>query len=396
MAPRKNGTGYSYRRHKSSGQAVVSLPRGDGTYKDYLLGEYGSRQSKAEYHRILAEWQARGGRVEAHADITIAELLVTYRRWAKSYYRDSDGDTTREVEHINYAIRPLKAMYAHTIAADFGPLALKACQNWFLELELTRKRINRETHRLRKIFKWAVSEQILPPAVYQALLTVECLKAGRSGAKDGAPVKPVDLELVDKTLPHLNAHVRALVQFMRFTGCRTTEACLLRPCDIDRSQTIWVYRPSRHKTMLLGKERIICIGPRGQELLRPHLDSCGPDEFIYSPQRMARERSAALRQARKTLVQPSQQNRRSRKPKRAPGERYDPNVIGKAVARACDKAGLTRWNPYRLRHTFATMARAAHGIDAAQVALGHDHATITLTYAEKDAALAAKVAESLG
>ncbi len=59
MARRKNSSDPSYRLHEASGQAIVSLPRGDGAYKDYLLGPYGSKESKAEYHRILAEWQAR-------------------------------------------------------------------------------------------------------------------------------------------------------------------------------------------------------------------------------------------------------------------------------------------------------------------------------------------------
>ena len=43
----------SYRRHKQSGQAIVTVNL-DGTRRDYLLGPYGSAESKQEYERILA------------------------------------------------------------------------------------------------------------------------------------------------------------------------------------------------------------------------------------------------------------------------------------------------------------------------------------------------------
>ncbi|HEV3146287.1 MAG TPA: hypothetical protein VGZ47_20540 [Gemmataceae bacterium] len=48
----------SYRLHKQSGQAVVTLPDArTGKGKDMLLGEYGSEESKKEYQRVIREWQ---------------------------------------------------------------------------------------------------------------------------------------------------------------------------------------------------------------------------------------------------------------------------------------------------------------------------------------------------
>lgn len=399
MARRTTGSDPAYRLHKQSGQAIVSIPRGDGTYKDYLLGPYKSPDSHVEYHRILGEWRASGQRLPASelpGDLTIAELLLQFKLYAQDYYRDVDGNVTREVEHIQYAIRPLLALYPHTPASGFGPLALEACQQWFIDLGLARTRVNRETHRIRKIFKWAVSKEMLDVKVYQALLTVQTIAPGRRGVKEGKRVRPVDLGVVEKTLPHLNPHVRALIQVMRYTGARTTEVCIMRPCDIDTSVEPWVYRPAKHKTQTLGHERVICIGPRCREVLEPFIERCGWEEFIFSPARMTAERSAALRAGRQTPVQPSQRCRRSQRPKTAPGARYTPNSVGLAVARACGRAAVTRWNPYQLRHTFGTLARAAAGIDGAQTALGHNHPTITLTYAEKNAKLAAEVARLIG
>ena len=43
-----------------------------------------------------------------------------------------------------------------------------------------------------------------------------------------------------------------------------------------------------------------------------------------------------------------------------------------------------------MRHLYATMVRRVYGLEAAQVLLGHAHAAITETYAERDATLATK------
>jgi hypothetical protein len=50
----------TFRRHKRSGQAIVTLPDGLGGRRDVLLGKYGTATSRAEYARALAEWEAGG------------------------------------------------------------------------------------------------------------------------------------------------------------------------------------------------------------------------------------------------------------------------------------------------------------------------------------------------
>jgi hypothetical protein len=47
----------SYRLHKQSGQAIVTLTDGLGGRRDVLLGKYGTPESRAEYARVLAEWE---------------------------------------------------------------------------------------------------------------------------------------------------------------------------------------------------------------------------------------------------------------------------------------------------------------------------------------------------
>jgi len=53
----------SYRLHKASGRAVVSI---DG--RDFDLGLHGSDESRAVHDRLIAEWLANGRRIPADDD----------------------------------------------------------------------------------------------------------------------------------------------------------------------------------------------------------------------------------------------------------------------------------------------------------------------------------------
>jgi hypothetical protein len=85
---RKPGTNPASHPHKNSGQAIVSLPKGDGTYKDCLLGALDSPESKFDYHRLLAELRVNGRRLPAAdlpADLTMAELLLQHKLNCEDY-----------------------------------------------------------------------------------------------------------------------------------------------------------------------------------------------------------------------------------------------------------------------------------------------------------------------
>ncbi len=119
----------TYRLHKASGQAIVTLPDGSGGRRDVLLGKHGSAASKAEYLRVIAEWEASGRRIAPAkgnaGDITIYELMAAFVKHAQTYYV-RDGKRTAEVDCIKSAVRPLGLLYGHTMVKDFGPLAAKA------------------------------------------------------------------------------------------------------------------------------------------------------------------------------------------------------------------------------------------------------------------------------
>src|SRR5262245_49196332 len=122
----------TYRLHKSSGQAVVTLTDPCGCRRDRLLGTYGSPDSHAEYRRVLAEWEAAcrtlpvGAAVGA-TDLTVAELaLRAWDQFVTQHYRDADGQPTNEQNNFRQALAPLLQSHAHTLAREFGPQGLKA------------------------------------------------------------------------------------------------------------------------------------------------------------------------------------------------------------------------------------------------------------------------------
>lgn len=213
----------NYRLHRPSGQAVVTL---DG--RDFYLGPHGTEASRAEYDRLVGEWLANHRRLPQTkaADLSIHELLVAYLRWADSYYRES-----AEPENIRYTIRPLAALYGHTPAADFGPLALKTVRQRMIEDGLCRREINKRIGRIVRIFKWAVENELLPGSVVHALKAVAGLRRGRSEVRESEPVKPVPAAFVEAIRPHVLPQVWAMIELQRLTGMRPGEVVALKGCN---------------------------------------------------------------------------------------------------------------------------------------------------------------------
>jgi hypothetical protein len=106
----------NYRKHKQSGQAVVTLTDGFGRRKDVLLGKHGTQQSRVEYARVITEWEASGRRLPAAptSDRSMAELLDVFWNYIEEHYRRQDGSPTTEVWEYKMALRPLRHLYGHT------------------------------------------------------------------------------------------------------------------------------------------------------------------------------------------------------------------------------------------------------------------------------------------
>lgn len=381
-----------YRKHKPSGQAVVTL-----NGKDHYLGPHNSKTSIAEYDRLIAEWLAAGRRLpqdDPEQPFTVTELLAAYLEHCERHYV-KNGEPTSELSCIKIALGPVRKLYGRTQARDFGPLALKACRQTMIEAGWARKSINTHVGRIRRMFKWGAENELVPGQIWTDLQSVQGLQKGRSEAVETAPVKPVPVPFVRAVESHVSRQVWAMIRLQELTGMRPGEVVILRTCDLDTRGKVWIYVPESHKTEHHGRGREIYLGPKAQEVLRPFLRT-DLAAYLFSPAAALRERAAELRANRKTPVQPSQQNRRARKPKKQPGERYSTESYHRAVAAGIRKANAARreadpeaaevphWHPNQLRHNAGTAARKEGGLELSQLVLGHSKADVTQVYAERD------------
>ncbi len=407
MAPAAPSRVPSYRRHKATGQAVVTL-----SGRDCYLGKFNTQKSKAEYDRLIAEWIASGRQLpkSSKTDLRIVELVATYLDFAEGYYV-KNGKPTDTIYGIKVVIGLLQRYYGHTRSADFGPLALKALQQRMIDEGHSRRYINDNVDRIRRIFKWAVSEELVSPSVYQGLQAVAGLRKGRTAARETTPIRPIDDATVDATIEFLPPIVADMVRLQRLTGCRPVELCILRPCDVDTSCDVWRYVPESHKTEHHGRERVIFIGPRAQDVVRPYLLR-EKTAFCFVPAESERRRNTERRENRKTPLTPCQASRHGKMHrKREPGQRYTMDSCRRAIDRAITRANEVRrkntpdredpvmlepWAPNRLRHSAATEIRRRYGLETAQVTLGHATADVSQIYAERDMSKAAAVMREVG
>jgi integrase len=405
----------------------------NGIRRTRTLGAWGSPEADVEYKRFLAEFATGTTQRPDSPDMTVNEVMIAFLKHAEMHYRNPDGALTSEVANFKTAIRPLRELYGHTPARMFGPKALKTLRDYMIGLEWCRGHVNAAVGRLKRAFKWAASEELIPASVFHALQTVTGLRIGRSAAKERDPVQPVDDAVVDATLPFLNRHARGLVEFQRLTGCRPGEACIVRRCDIDESGSVWLFRPRHHKNAHRGKARVIAIGPKAQEMLSKYFTD-DPADYLFNPRRVVVATIAARSAARVTPRYPSHMKRNHAKrvvnPQRPPNERYTTASYGRCIARACErlfpppehlrcrkgeprakwKKRLTpeqraellawnsahRWKPNQIRHAFGTRVRNLAGLEAAQVTLGHARADTTQIYAARNERLASEVAAQFG
>lgn len=394
----------AYRVHRAKDLGYVRL-NGRMVY----LGRANSPESLAAYHRTVAEFLACGrmsGADRSKQGGSVAELVAAYLEYARGYYVDLEGNPSSGLEPVEAAAALLKGVYGGAPATEFGPVALRGLRHAMIGRDLCRNVINQRVCVVKRIFRWAVADERVPPAVYQALTCVEPLRRGRSGARETSPVRPVPDAHVDAVLPFLPPTVSAMVQLQRFTGMRSGEVCRLRSVDLDRSGAIWIYRPPLHKTSYRGHHRVVRLGPRAQAVLAPFLNGVADDTYIFSPRRAIRERARAKSGRDAATVRaaaPAPPSGQASAGPRRVGDRYVPRSYQRAIRYGIAAAERARavpagchWHPHQLRHLRATQVRRAAGLEAARVLLGHRTLEQSLEYAEPDAQLADCVTIELG
>jgi integrase len=263
--PRLTNRSPQYRHHKASGQAVVTL-----NGHDVYLGPYGTGASKREYDRVLGEYLARGRQLEAAADTRrVADVIKGYWDFASGYY--SGPQCRTELGSFRLALGVLRRLYGETLARNFGPVALQTVRDAMIKLDWSRSYVNKQVGRLKRCFKWAASQELIPPTIFHGLQAVGGLRRGKTDARETDPVKPVPDAWVEATIPHVSRQVAGLIRLQWASGMRPGEAVIMRGCDLDTSGKVWLYTPEWHKTEHHGHDRPIFLGPQAQDVIRPFL-----------------------------------------------------------------------------------------------------------------------------
>jgi hypothetical protein len=340
----------------SSGQAKMKY-QGRVIY----LGRYGSKESRRRYEeeldKIRQVRQTKRTAGEDHEVLTVGRLALRYQDHARTYYRRPDGTQTGESETIRCCLRFLCDRFAELPADQLGPRKLAEVQADMIEQDRARQYINKAMGIIRRCFKWAVSQELVPPSVYQALLTLPPLMAGRTRAREKPPVQPATDAQIDATLPYLSKTCRDVIAIMRVTAARPGEVLCMTADQIDRSRTPWKYTPSAHKTSYRGRRRTINLFETAQAIILPRILKSKPGERLFKINR---------------------------------------TTLRDMIRRACDKHGIQPWHPNMIRHKVGTETRARDGLEAAQCLLGHSRADVTQLYAERNDRLAEEVARKIG
>jgi integrase len=414
----------AYFRHRPSGQARVRI---DG--KDHYLGPIDSDNSWTRYDALIEDWARR--QTVSHSTLTIDELALRFLAFAKTYYVKGEQETS-EVDCIRGALRPLVRHCGPQLAAGFGPLKMKAVRESMIQAGGTRSTINKYVQRIRRLFRWAAENELVPVTVYQAVATVRGLSKGRTAAPETKAVKPVPLKLIEAIRPHVGRQVWGMVQLQLLTAARPGEVVSMRLSDLDTAGPIWEYVPRSHKTEHQEKSRLIWIGPRGQAVLREFLSQAlatdlAAEAFLFSPTDAEAEHGRRRRKERKSPMTPSHASRRPKhRAQRRPKDRYTVASYRRAIERACELAfGMPAefrklpadladdekarrrtlgaewrrahcWHPNQLRHSAGTFLRREFGLEAARVILGHAHVETTEIYAEADLQRAREIMGTVG
>ena len=399
-------------RYHVCGQAIVTI---DG--KDYYLGKHNTPQAHARYAYLIAEYQRNGLSLpdsfdvrgwdsfalaltqgappvthQADEPILVKHLMAAYNSYAQATYAHCKSERLRARQITN----EITKAHGELQVDQFGPKMLKALRETWTAAR-SRQYINKLSAFIVQIFKWGVSEELVQESTWTRLKAVEALRFGRTDAKEGQARKPVSIAVVRATVVELSPVVRDMVRVHVATGMRPTELCSMRPCDIDRSGDVWMYRPEHHKNKAKGKPRAIPIIGNAREVVTNYLNR-DPKAYLFSPSEAVALWQAKKRLERKSKVQPSQLDRSKDNPETRPGECYTQDSYRRAIDRACKRANVERWFPYQLRHLTLTEIRDALGVEAAQAMGGHSRIDMTEVYAklsESKAIEAAKAAPKL-
>lgn len=126
--------------------------------------------------------------------MTIKQLWERFYAHAREYYRFSYSRKDRsrrltekpshEAQNFKCAFRFVLDKYADLPAEEFGPKKFKEIRELMIARDICRQVINRYCGRIRRVFRWAMNDELLPVGVYFGLSAMFPLKQGRTTARE--------------------------------------------------------------------------------------------------------------------------------------------------------------------------------------------------------------------
>ena len=171
----------AYQKHRASGQAVVSL-----NGRDFYLGPHGTRASKLEYDRLIGEWLQQGRQIQPAPDggqLIRGRVDCGLPVFCPAILPQRQPPNERNSRHpLRVAAR--ETLYGRKLCAEFGPIALQVVMQQMAADDLARSTVNQNAGRIKRMFKWGVSQELIPASIHHALASVDGLRKGRSEARE--------------------------------------------------------------------------------------------------------------------------------------------------------------------------------------------------------------------
>lgn len=393
MGRRRKHAPPAMREHRGKNLAYVTI---EG--KQVYLGPIGSPEAAKKYRQVVEDWERQHGArpgdfIKASSQITIMHLVAAHAAHARVHYRRADGSLTTEVKDFAKALEPVLMAHMDDSPDDFRTIDLRRIIDAWVAKGLARETINKMSGKIKRVWQWGASMELVSAETAGALMMVRNLQSGRTLAPDYQEVLPVDLRILARTLKLVPPTVAMMIRTQYYCGARPGEVCAMRGDEIHKTAIrvgkrtidlppgIWAFVPSQHKNLSKGKFVRYLIGPRLQRILLPLLAT---DGYLFAA------------------------------PRRSSHYRVD--VYEKFIERACHEAGvrcqscghewrkyekrvktcptcgatgddlcwaLPRWSPNQLRHNFLTRMDRLVGIAAASSSVSHASVATTAIYVEK-------------
>jgi integrase len=288
----------------------------------YYLGPIGSLAAKERYVEIVRKCEAEGLHLpceppprKGKGGLTVAEVVERFQLDAKARY-DPAG---REAKQFGYSIGPLLDVCGAMPAARFGVQDLERVRDEMIRRSWSRGVINRRVIRLRTLWRWAEQKGLAPAGSWDHLRALAPLPRNDRRVRTTAPRQACSWRDLARVCRFCPATVRDLLLVLYYTGARPSELRKLKAGMIaDRTAEVWLADLEQHKNAWRGQGRLIAFGPKAQAVLSRRLAGLTADEYVFAS---------------------------------SPGRCYSGETLGRAVARACERAGV-KITAYEARHAY--------------------------------------------